>query len=149
MDDMYHPDSILRRNPNGLRGTHRLRTSRYFNSPPTGGWVVDAEDNYSFDDISSSVLYSLVTDFTKEVMKQNQTDSRRSKIRSLESIKIKKLSSDKVSETCSICIETFENDQPDSYCRELNCKHVFHKRCIDRWLKKSDLCPMCKTTVIK
>ena len=45
-------------------------------------------------------------------------------------------------ETCSICLEPYA---PKEYKRELpECKHVFHKRCCDRWLKKHSTCPICR-----
>lgn len=43
-------------------------------------------------------------------------------------------------EDCSICFETFSND--DEVCM-LQCKHVFHQRCIGTWLTKTNKCPLC------
>ncbi|KAE8647607.1 hypothetical protein Csa_002829 [Cucumis sativus] len=50
--------------------------------------------------------------------------------------------------TCVICLAEFE------YGDELrvlpNCKHVFHKGCIDQWLPlRSLLCPLCREHTIK
>ena len=47
-------------------------------------------------------------------------------------------------ETCSICLNEYCEGK---YKRELPCKHVFHKTCIDKWLKKDKhmTCPLCKT----
>ena len=46
-------------------------------------------------------------------------------------------------EECSICLEEYEKDSKDllSY---LFCKHTFHRKCIENWLKTSVLCPLCK-----
>eukprot|EP01017_Pseudomicrothorax_dubius_P002860 TRINITY_DN10253_c0_g1_i2.p1 TRINITY_DN10253_c0_g1~~TRINITY_DN10253_c0_g1_i2.p1 ORF type:complete len:191 (-),score=28.39 TRINITY_DN10253_c0_g1_i2:36-608(-) len=42
--------------------------------------------------------------------------------------------------TCSICLEDFT---PISVCRKLFCEHIFHKLCIDTWLKAKETCPNC------
>lgn len=47
-------------------------------------------------------------------------------------------------ELCSICFETFS---PESRCRNLPCKHIFHKRCIDKWFKENVKCPMCRQDI--
>lgn len=44
---------------------------------------------------------------------------------------------------CSICLEDFVVD--DNIL--LSCKHQYHKSCIDSWLLKSDLCPLCRCSV--
>ena len=36
---------------------------------------------------------------------------------------------------CSICLATFKDGDE---LRELPCKHIFHKRCIDDWLTRED-----------
>eukprot|EP00826_Nyctotherus_ovalis_P039301 TRINITY_DN376_c0_g4_i1.p1 TRINITY_DN376_c0_g4~~TRINITY_DN376_c0_g4_i1.p1 ORF type:complete len:256 (+),score=37.49 TRINITY_DN376_c0_g4_i1:80-847(+) len=48
-------------------------------------------------------------------------------------------------DTCSVCLECFaENDQ----VKVLGCKHFFHQRCIDPWLKKTLKCPLCRHLLI-
>ena len=42
---------------------------------------------------------------------------------------------------CTICFENFERNER---YRELPCKHLFHKRCVDKWFDKSVFCPMCR-----
>lgn len=46
--------------------------------------------------------------------------------------------------SCTICMEDFK------FCEEqrtLPCFHRFHKPCIDKWLRQSGICPICKTRV--
>ncbi|KAE9603730.1 hypothetical protein Lal_00002100 [Lupinus albus] len=45
---------------------------------------------------------------------------------------------------CCICLAKYENNDQ---VRELPCSHLFHKDCIDKWLKISALCPLCKCGV--
>ena len=41
---------------------------------------------------------------------------------------------------CCICID--EDSNCDIHLD--NCKHEFHKVCVDEWLKKNILCPLCR-----
>lgn len=44
--------------------------------------------------------------------------------------------------TCSICMDDFDDDD---IVRQAPCKHLFHRVCIDRWLKKENYkCPVCR-----
>ena len=45
---------------------------------------------------------------------------------------------------CTICMEEFKNGDE---LRRLNCLHIFHKNCIDPWLKKNGFCPIDKVCV--
>ncbi len=46
-----------------------------------------------------------------------------------------------IGQICGICQEEYKLRQ---YKRELECKHVFHKKCIDKWFKNSITCPVCR-----
>ena len=46
--------------------------------------------------------------------------------------------------SCPICLEKYEVGK---YKRVLPCGHVFHKKCIDKWLKKKLVCPICRKTL--
>ncbi|KAE9599416.1 hypothetical protein Lal_00039419 [Lupinus albus] len=45
---------------------------------------------------------------------------------------------------CCICLAKYENNDE---LKELHCSHLFHKECIDKWLKINALCPLCKSEV--
>ena len=48
--------------------------------------------------------------------------------------------------TCSICLTEFKEE--DILIR-FSCKeHIFHKKCLCTWLEKSDICPLCKKSLI-
>ncbi|KAK1564680.1 hypothetical protein Q3G72_008789 [Acer saccharum] len=45
---------------------------------------------------------------------------------------------------CVICLEIFGVGDK---CRSLpNCRHSFHAHCIDSWLLKTPVCPICRTS---
>ena len=45
--------------------------------------------------------------------------------------------------TCSICQDDFDKDH---IVRQLNCNHIYHKECIDKYfLEYSYKCPICRT----
>ena len=52
-----------------------------------------------------------------------------------------------LNETCFICMEKYECNE---FKRLLpSCKHYFHKKCIDKWLKNKASCPVCRDELIK
>ena len=50
-------------------------------------------------------------------------------------------------ECCNICCEDYIVGQ---YKRTLpSCNHVFHKKCVDKWLKSKSNCPICRSELKK
>lgn len=51
--------------------------------------------------------------------------------------------------TCSICLDDFANSK-NKLISQLNCsgKHVFHKQCLEVWIEKNDICPLCREPVL-
>ncbi|XP_066332444.1 RING-H2 finger protein ATL8-like [Miscanthus floridulus] len=46
---------------------------------------------------------------------------------------------------CAVCQEAF---QAGDRCRVLpRCEHGFHAQCVDQWLRKSRVCPVCRAEV--
>ena len=47
---------------------------------------------------------------------------------------------------CSICLNEFKEEE---LLIRFSCKeHIFHKHCLCTWLKNSDICPLCKKSLI-
>ncbi|TYJ97408.1 RING-H2 finger protein ATL66-like [Cucumis melo var. makuwa] len=46
---------------------------------------------------------------------------------------------------CVICLNKFEDAQKCRWMKK--CGHIFHRSCIDRWLKTERECPLCRTCV--
>ncbi len=50
-------------------------------------------------------------------------------------------------ECCNICCEDYVVGQ---YKRTLPvCNHIFHKKCVDKWLKSKSNCPICRNELKK
>jgi hypothetical protein len=45
---------------------------------------------------------------------------------------------------CPICLEDFTSGQE---IRRFPCNHIFHKDCIDNWLRLNITCPMCRMSI--
>ena len=52
---------------------------------------------------------------------------------------------------CPICLEKIKNKETI----KLNCNHIFHKKCIKRWINETNnnpnldiTCPLCKVNII-
>jgi len=61
------------------------------------------------------------------------------------SIKSRKLKKKIAGERCCICLGDFAKGEE---IRELGCKHMFHKDCVDQWLQQNRKCPLCKATAV-
>ena len=44
-------------------------------------------------------------------------------------------------DSCAICLKKFKGTD---IIKEFCCKHIFHKKCLLKWLQKSNICPLCK-----
>ena len=42
---------------------------------------------------------------------------------------------------CPSCLQKYKSAD---IIKEFPCKHIFHKTCIFKWLKTSNVCPLCK-----
>ena len=50
-------------------------------------------------------------------------------------------------ETCFICMDNYKINELKRILP--NCSHYFHKKCVDKWLKKRASCPVCRDELIK
>ena len=60
---------------------------------------------------------------------------------------VKKYSGDNlINSNCTICMEDYV--QYEMTCVIKECKHVFHKQCIDKWFQTKQVCPNCNGQLI-
>jgi hypothetical protein len=51
---------------------------------------------------------------------------------------------------CVICLEPFRVNDIVAWSRQFEeCQHVFHRDCIESWLRKQDDCPSCRIILLK
>lgn len=51
--------------------------------------------------------------------------------------------------SCSICLEML-NVVEHEFCFTINkCKHIFHEKCIVKWLIKHPTCPICRINIME
>ncbi|KAB0792420.1 hypothetical protein PPYR_14379 [Photinus pyralis] len=60
------------------------------------------------------------------------------------SVKVMSLCSD-CTDKCIICMCNYSENEG---LRKLRCNHKFHRKCIDEWLLKSYMCPVCRSDLI-
>lgn len=46
-----------------------------------------------------------------------------------------------VGEDCAICLEQMKRDETKI---RITCGHVYHRRCIRKWLRRKSSCPVCR-----
>eukprot|EP00930_Biecheleria_cincta_P005340 TRINITY_DN106262_c0_g1_i1.p1 TRINITY_DN106262_c0_g1~~TRINITY_DN106262_c0_g1_i1.p1 ORF type:complete len:219 (+),score=37.02 TRINITY_DN106262_c0_g1_i1:68-724(+) len=55
--------------------------------------------------------------------------------------------------SCAICLDDFETTQCDEQTSKglskvLECGHKFHMDCIEKWMERSDQCPLCRHAIV-
>jgi len=52
-----------------------------------------------------------------------------------------------LNEDCLICMEKYKLGELKRKIPK--CSHYFHKKCIDKWLKKKGSCPVCRCNLLE
>lgn len=48
-----------------------------------------------------------------------------------------------IDESCTICLSIFEQCE----IIELRCGHFYHRTCVEKWLRRNGICPLCRTVM--
>jgi len=46
---------------------------------------------------------------------------------------------------CSICMEDYEEDS--SVSKSVSCLHLFHEKCLTKWIEINKTCPICRSDI--
>ena len=49
-----------------------------------------------------------------------------------------------IDKICSICIDNYHKD---NIIYELDCSHIFHKKCLSKWIELNNTCPLCRASI--
>ena len=49
-----------------------------------------------------------------------------------------------IDKICSICIDNYHKD---NIIYELDCSHIFHKKCFSKWIELNNTCPLCRASI--
>jgi hypothetical protein len=55
-----------------------------------------------------------------------------------------KIMNNNIQNSCPICMDLFLDNDPIRHLYK--CKHMYHKKCIDKWFNKNCICPICRTS---
>ncbi|CAE6474436.1 unnamed protein product [Rhizoctonia solani] len=82
----------------------------------------------------------------------SREDIAKAGLRTVKGAQVKELAETKAvtencTERCLICLDDYEDDDD---LRIMNCKHMFHKACVDHWMEVGrNNCPACRTKGIE
>ncbi|XP_058086204.1 brassinosteroid-responsive RING protein 1-like [Magnolia sinica] len=62
-------------------------------------------------------------------------------------VRFDELGHDEMPDSCAVCLYEFQASE--EIRRLTNCRHIFHRSCLDRWLDHDQkTCPLCRTGFI-
>lgn len=122
---------------------HRGRTITFLSS------IFDNDEENDDDDggISDDVFQRLVEEATQQSLQSFQDEQfRRNEQRQISSIypTIPIHIQECRNAQCFVCREMFVENEP---VVQLNCRHLFHKPCVDEVVMYDPKCPLCKTPI--
>lgn len=92
--------------------------------------------------ITSQALYVSSDEFFIDNSDQ-VTVTAKEYLRRVAAMKSRQFDQSRYGETiCVICLESLKNT-----VAELKCGHVYHRFCIQKWLKQKNMCPLCIVAV--
>lgn len=107
----------------------------------------DQAESDEFDreeDKEMHVVYSLGTDAEieeSEEVEEEEVKQRREAVANLFPEYLYQIGN----ENCSICLEHLKMRD---VVKRLGCLHIFHKSCVDTWLRSKPICPLCRIPLI-
>lgn len=113
--------------------------------------LVNNSDPFSFHESCACNIHYLIKEplvtfdipmFNVDYPYTNETGDIKNNVITIEKFSHKKAKTTKYyTNKCSICLYKFNNKS----IMKLNCDHIYHKKCIKKWLKKNNSCPLCRS----
>ena len=102
-------------------------------------FIKNANDD---DEIQNIILRNRIENLNPHNFNVNYDESIENGLR-YDNISIDSIDSNYETDKCSICLSDI-----DKYIFvELDCNHKFHLKCLNKWAKKSNQCPLCKRII--
>ena len=101
--------------------------------------------------VASFSLVSFLFYYLKKLRRIHKVDQREQEVEMMARKAVSRMVLRKVSEEdsmveCSVCLDMMA---VDSEVRELPCSHVYHRKCVDKWLIRKRKCPLCKLDILQ
>ena len=100
-------------------------------------------ENEEIEDNEEHELYSYEDEFESDDDENGIDENTINKFPISKIKDINKLTEEK--KKCCICLENFKINEETMI---LPCIHIFHSNCIKKWMKRQDICPICKNKII-
>ena len=104
-----------------------------------------------FNKINIKKYYKLLKKLHEDIYGQKKTNFLKKFIKKFKKSKVPKTNiiinilPKQITDECIICFEKF--NQKDNII--LQCEHQYHRKCLKRWVKEQDNCPLCRKTLNK
>lgn len=92
--------------------------------------------------LKQSLFYRIQDVFTTIAADPNTDGLPRRQIKQIQLGQYRARNDGQEQEMCTIC---YCNLQDLEEIKILNCRHIYHPSCIDKWMKINKLCPLCKS----
>lgn len=102
--------------------------------------VEENNNNEVFNEINENILLQNFLENQKNKIKKKKALFNLIEEKKVNGDLINKLQENK----CSICLDDLCKGKRISY---LPCCHIYHSKCIKKWLKVSNFCPLCKEEI--
>ncbi|TKR63169.1 hypothetical protein L596_027033 [Steinernema carpocapsae] len=103
---------------------------------------------FSFDPIEIDEMFpfTATSQRRRDSRSDNGTSTRALTSDEIRKIKTTKITSEHVADRkeCYTCMEEFKLDER---VLRIDCPHMFHKKCLEPWLKRQNSCPVCRAII--
>ena len=151
-DEDIRPNIINNININIINNNNGIRTHKHYRIRENISDDLGEEEIIYDNDKNNSNENEEIEDNEEEELELNSSDDDynngidENAIKNFPISKIKdvsKLTEEK--KKCCICLENFKKNDETMI---LPCIHIFHSNCIKKWMKRQDICPICKNKII-